>query len=287
MRKHLIIAGHGKQPSGKMNPGATGFIPQGEHMFIKNQFFNAMKKVAPKNMVFFSDYDVYAKGNLVSLARSYGRDTTVTEIHFDSSTNQKARGGHVIIWQNFSPDKMDLRIRDAIKKVIGLNKGYNHKGFSGISGRNLQNARLASRAGVNYRLVELGFGSNKLDAQIMLSDTDRYAKELVNAITGENVSSPSQSKPTPPSLSTKKTDKQLMDEVLSKGLNGQARKDYLGDRYNTVQRLINQSYQKPTRKTDKQLMDEILRKGLNGQARKDYLGNRYNAVQQLINEKYQ
>ena len=283
MGKYLIIAGHGKKPSGKIDNGASGYIKQGEHDFIKNDFFNAMKKYASNDFIFFSDYNVFAKGNLTSLASKYGRNTKVVEIHFDASSNKKASGGHVIIWQNFRPDRMDLNIRDAIKKVMGINKAYNHKGYEGISGRNLQNARIASRNGINYRLVELGFGTNKRDADILLNNTDKYAKELVKAISGKTIKNETVSKP-----SKRKTDEQLMNEVLSKGLNGQARKRYLGNRYDGVQKLINSIYttNKHYRKTDQQLMNEVLRKGLNGQARKDYLGNRYAGVQKKINKKY-
>src|SRR5699024_3287100 len=82
--------------------------------------------------------------------------------------------------------KMDLALRDAIDNVVGVFSGYNHKGYKGVSGRdNLLNVNATAKAGITYRLIELGFGSNKRDADILTKQVDQYAKELVKAITGK------------------------------------------------------------------------------------------------------
>src|SRR5699024_2956515 len=71
----------------------------------------------------------------------------------------------------------------AIKKMVGVR--YNHKGHQGISGRdNLANVNRTANAGVTYRLIELGFGTNKDDAKVLTEDVETYAKELVKVITG-------------------------------------------------------------------------------------------------------
>ena len=132
----------------------------------------------------FSSYNVYDHGNLVNLAKSYGSDTAVIEMHFDAEGSGNARGGHVIVHSDYTPDVMDLNLRDVIKKHIGVR--YTHKGHAGISGRsNLRNCTLARTNGVNYRLVELGFGTNATDANIMLKNVDAIAKDFVLALCGK------------------------------------------------------------------------------------------------------
>lgn len=177
----FIIAGHGKARNGGFDPGATGFITKGEHKYMKENLFPAMKKyVGNADIVFFSDYDVFEHGNIVELARKYGKDTTVIECHFDA-LGPDASGGHVIVKAAYAPDKLDLRLRDAIKSMVGVR--YNHKGEQGISGRdNLANVNRTAQAGINYRLIELGFGTNKKDADILMNKTDEYAKKIVEAI---------------------------------------------------------------------------------------------------------
>src|SRR5699024_8446247 len=142
--------------------------------------------------------------------------------HFDAA-GSSASGGHVIVHKSFAPDKTDLALRDAIKKMVGVR--YSHKGHEGISGRdNLYNVNATAKASITYRLIELGFGSNKRDADILTKQVDQYAKELVKAITGkvsdkptEQASKP-QTKPKPqakPSTSNKKSVAQMAKEVLA------------------------------------------------------------------------
>lgn len=183
---HLLIAGHGKRKNGTFDPGATGLISKGEHKYVKENLFPAMKKyVGDADVVFFDDYNVYDHGDIVALAKKYGKDTKVTEIHYDAG-NSDASGGHVIVYSGYAPDALDLRLRDAIKSMVGVR--YNHKGHEGISGRsNLANVNRTQKAGINYRLVELGFGTNKKDADVMVNKVDEYAKKLVEALLNEKV----------------------------------------------------------------------------------------------------
>lgn len=198
---HLVIAGHGKQRNGTFDPGATGYIKKGEHKYVVEDLFPAMKRHLPKghDVVFFDKYKVSNYGNIVSLAREY-KATQITEIHFDASSSESARGGHVIVHKSYSPDKTDLALRDAIKTMVGVR--YSHKGHEGISGRNnLYNVNATAKAGITYRLIELGFGSNRKDAEIMTKEVDAYARELVKAITGGKVSGASNAKPSKPATS--------------------------------------------------------------------------------------
>lgn len=190
MTKHLLIAGHGMTTGGIFDPGAslTGIsgVRIGEHEYFSKLIFPKMREhVHPDdndNLILFDDYNVFSKNNIVDLARSYGNDTVVHELHFDSAANTRARGGHVIIYNQFKPDGLDLRINQAIFNTVGLNSNYVHRNIAGISGRsNLRNLNACARAGVNYRLSELGFGSNTEDAKYMYSNAKAIAIEYLIA----------------------------------------------------------------------------------------------------------
>lgn len=186
-KTYLLLAGHGHQRDGTFDPGATGFITKGEYRYMVENLFPLMKKYVPKDakVIFYDEKKVSNHGNLVQLVKEYGADEVV-EFHFDAFTNNQARGGHVIIHSDYSPDNMDLRIRDAIGRMVGLR--FTHRGHQGISGRNnLFNVNVARNNGINYRLLELGFGTNRTDADIMLQRTDEYAKKLVEAILNAKV----------------------------------------------------------------------------------------------------
>ena len=197
---HLLIAGHGKRRDGSFDSGATGHITKGEHRYMSEDLFPAMKKFLPKdhNLIFFDEYNVFDRGNIVALAKQYNADQ-VTEFHFDATGSASASGGHVIIYDGYEPDKMDLALRDAIDDMVGIR--YNHRGHKGISGRsNLGNVNRTANANVTYRLLELGFGTNKEDARIMTEEVEAYAKRLVEAITG--TSNDVKPKPTKPKEKT-------------------------------------------------------------------------------------
>ncbi|MDQ0208934.1 N-acetylmuramoyl-L-alanine amidase [Alkalicoccobacillus murimartini] len=223
MTKHLLIAGHGTRKNGTFDPGATGFISKGEHRYMKEDLFPAMKKFLPEghNVVFHDVYNVVDRGNIVALAAQHGA-TQVTEFHFDAASDASARKGHVIVQENKTPDTMDLAFRDAIKKMVDVR--YNHKGHQGMSGRtNLGNANRSVGANYSYRLLELGFGTSKNDSDIMVNNVDEYAKVLVETICG-SVNVPNETKtggtqltfPTPkptPTKPTAKTISQMADQI--------------------------------------------------------------------------
>lgn len=182
----LVIAGHGMQPNGKFDPGATGFIKKGEHKYYVEDFFPAMKKWLPEDadVVFYSEKKVSTTGNLDELAKKYGKDVAVVEMHFDSFHDPKASGGHIIVHDDFKADELDLKLRDVIAKHIGVR--YSHKGDKGVSGRDdLYNPNKAKHHGINYRLVELGFGTSRKDSDRMINNIEAIAKDFVKAIVGD------------------------------------------------------------------------------------------------------
>lgn len=180
--KHLFIAGHGWQKNNTFDPGAAGIITKGEHKYMVEDLFPASKDICRKGttLCFFKRYNVSNYGNIVFLAKIYGA-TQVTEFHLDAVT-ASAKRGHVMINKKYSPDKMDLVLRDVIKSMLGVR--YSHKGHEGISGYdNLFNVNVMAGTGISYRLLELGFGTNIRDADILVNQVDEYAKKLVKPVT--------------------------------------------------------------------------------------------------------
>ena len=186
----LHIAGHGPRRNGTIDSGATGFVRQGEWRYFTESFFKHLRKYEPKGhkVIYHTAYNVYDYGNIVNLARLYGKDTIVIEWHFDAHPDPSAQSGHVIVYSGYAPDALDLRLRDGIKSMVGVR--YNHRGHVGISGRsNLANVNRTANGGVNYRLVELAFGTNRRDANVMLNEVDKFAKVMTEAIFNTTVTS--------------------------------------------------------------------------------------------------
>lgn len=296
-KKKLWIAGHGLRKNGTYDAGATGIVG-GEHKYVKEQLFPAMKKYADDSHVFFDEYNVFSHGNIVDLARRYNAEV-VTEVHYDAF-NGKAQGGHVIVFSGYAPDAMDLRLRDAIDSMVGLR--FSHKGHKGISGRNnLANVNRTANAGIDYRMLELGFGDNPRDAKILIDEVDAYAKKLVEAVQGGKVTSKPDVPQTKPSAG--KSDSQLsFDEVVDKTIAGSYgsqphRENNIRTRtnfsYEEIQEGVNRKLRGATSKPSKLNFDTVVNNVIdgtygNGQARFDKiksLGHDPAKVQAEVNKR--
>lgn len=215
MGKHLIVAGHGGADPGAIGNGTN------ERDFIRNYIVDRVAKHI--NNTKGHTAHVYNKRNNMFVDTQYGsgfgmywaksqKYDTVTEYHLDAAS-AAARGGHVIVHSNLAPDKIDLGIRNALQKYVGIR--YYHKGHSGISGRNnLLQVNVAANIGVNYRLVELGFITNRADFQAINRNLDALTRDMANAITGGKAKSkpvktikPSPKKDTSPNTKKKETAK--------------------------------------------------------------------------------
>lgn len=216
----LFIAGHGKNRNGRFDSGATGYISKGEHKYMTEDLFPAMRKYIPKGseFIFHTKYNVYDYGDVVSLAKKYGKNTRVTEFHFDGATNKNAKGGHVIIHKNYKPDSLDINLRNAIRDTVGINSAYKNNGYTGVSGRSdLANTNRSAKGGVNYRLLELGFGSNKTDSDYMIKNVDTIAKELVKAFFGKATKTNKLYRVQVGAFSKLDNAKRLRNELIAKG----------------------------------------------------------------------
>src|SRR5690625_4665671 len=155
-KKHLIVAGHGGNDPGAIGNGTN------ERDFTRNHIIDRVVKYI--NATKGHSAEVYNKKNNMYVDTQYGTGygmywgkaqgyATVTEYHLDAAT-PSARGGHVIVYNGFAPDSIDLGIRNALQKYVGIR--YTHKGHSGISGRSdLLQVNVAAEIGVKYSLVDI------------------------------------------------------------------------------------------------------------------------------------
>lgn len=176
MAKHLIVFGH--SPNGRPDPGTTnGSLKEAVEVRKLKPY---LEKWGRSSGHYFSFYE----GNMYidrSIAKQKGYDS-ITELHMDGP---RGNGGHVIIFRGYEPDAIDLRLRDLIEKHWGIVSYLKPSGFSKRS--NLYNLNEAARVGINYRLLELFFMSNKEHHEHYLKNLDSIAKEMVEAITGESI----------------------------------------------------------------------------------------------------
>ena len=295
MSKHLVIVGHGKNRNGSFDPGATSkHIPEGEHRWITNNLIPLMRKYS-KDIHYHTSYSVYSHRDINNLQKKYGGN--VTELHLDSTSNSNVSGGHVIIHKVYSPDEIDVNLVNALRNTVGVFGSYKHRGIAGLSGRtDLLNVNLARNHGFSYRLIELGFISNKKDTDWLKNNTDKLAQELVKAIEGQITVKQPTKKPTPVKKSTpvkKKTTAVIVKEVIDgKWGNGEERKSRLKDAgYNptTIQNAVNKKLSPVKKKSNAVIVNEVIAgKWGNGEERTSRLkkaGYNPTTIQNAVNKK--
>ena len=170
MGKHLVIAGHGKQPSGRIDYGAEGNGYKENN--LTKELCTLLDAYAGEELSFITDHDVYAY-------RTMGIHTgwdSITEIHFNAF-NTQAYGCEVLIHADFEPDALD-------KKMLAvLEKHFASRGIKKCS--ELYNMNVCKTKGFNYRLVEVCFIDNANDMKIYQANKKAIAMGLVEAITGK------------------------------------------------------------------------------------------------------
>lgn len=171
--RDLVIVGHGKKPNGAFDCGAVGngYTENGQ----MQELIAEMKKYST-SIDYVTEYDVYSRGNIVDLARGY---RSTTEFHMNAHGNTSANGTEVLIYANFNPDAQDKRIH-----AVGT-KYFTDRGFKKHS--NLGNMNAMANRGLNYRLVEVCFISNKSDNDKFRANMSEIAKAYVEAIEGKPV----------------------------------------------------------------------------------------------------
>lgn len=180
-KSHLIVGGHRQG-----DPGA------GAHGWNEVTYFDLLlphiKKYAKqlKNntiTIYDTSLNMYYETQKGRGAYSMrGKYDTATEFHLDSALSSAATGGHVIV--GATPDAGDKRIAVVIKKYAGWHSSKKD-GFS--IRRDLLNLNVFFNSTTSYRLLELGFVSNKNDIDILVKNVETIAKDMVEAITGEKL----------------------------------------------------------------------------------------------------
>lgn len=185
MTEHLIVYGHG---AGDPGAGGNGYQEATFTRKVLGPHLEKYAKQLKKNTVKFYDKsaDMYQQSQKGGGAYKVSTKTaSVTELHLDAASSS-ATGGHVIISSKFNPDKYDLAIAAVVKKYVGWWGSV--KNTKGIDKRNdLLNLNVFSDRGISYRLVELGFITNKTDVSKLVKNIDVIAKEMIEAITGEAI----------------------------------------------------------------------------------------------------
>ena len=180
-KKILIAAGHGYSDPGAQGNGTNerDFIRK----YIAPNIQKYLKQSGHKVDLYGGskqDQNLFADtqyGNQRGDTKNYGlywvkkqKYDVVVELHLDAA-GASARGGHVIISDQWPADSIDKRLNNALKATVGT--------IRGVTPRNdLLNANVAGRLNLNYRLVEMGFITNKHDMDYIKKNYDKFSKEL-------------------------------------------------------------------------------------------------------------
>lgn len=189
-KKILIAAGHGYSDPGAQGNGTNerDFIRK----YIAPNIQKYLKQSGHKVDLYGGskqDQNLFADtqyGNQRGDTKNYGlywvkkqKYDVVVELHLDAA-GASARGGHVIISDQWPADSIDKRLNNALKATVGT--------IRGVTPRNdLLNANVAGRLNLNYRLVEMGFITNKHDMDYIKKNYDKFSKELAGAINGKPI----------------------------------------------------------------------------------------------------
>lgn len=178
MTNILITLGHGLDKNSVFDPGANGNGTT-EAAWLRGVFLTSLKKYAG-NQIDFYEQNMFANREANTI-KGYKE---VIELHLDAASSS-AIGGHVILYKGYKPDSMDNRLGSVIEKHFGLRGG---KMFDGRN--NLYNLNTFASRKISYRLVELGFITNKKNMEHFKKEYDTIAKELIEAILNVKIDIP-------------------------------------------------------------------------------------------------
>ncbi|TDL96676.1 CHAP domain-containing protein [Macrococcus brunensis] len=186
--KIMLVSGHGYHDPGAVGNGTN------ERDFIREQIVD---RVAKYLKIAGHDVTLYSKSQDMYQDTAYGENRpdrdkygifwvkkqgydAVIEFHLDASANPEVDGGHVVIGAGLVPDNIDTGIQAAIDKHVDV--------VYSISKRDdLAHPRIAKAIGLNYRLVELGFITNKGDMDYMRQHGEEFCKDIADAINGKEI----------------------------------------------------------------------------------------------------
>lgn len=165
--KLFVIAGHGG--SNPYDPGALG---NGyEEAKLVRILANKLKEFGGDSVILGDTSKNWYKTGEIS-TYPFEKGTEILELHLDSWTDPKSKGGHVIIDADFNPDEYDKKLATMISTR-----------FPGrgeiISKRNLAQTNRAQAKGVSYRLMECCFITNASDVTRFIESIDEIALDIL------------------------------------------------------------------------------------------------------------
>lgn len=164
-KKLYVICGHGHGDSGAVGGGKT-------EAALVRKLAAKMAKYNPNVVVLDTSKNWYEKKLVNSSLKKKVGGNPVIELHMDSA-GSSARGGHVIVCTGLSADKYDK----ALAKYIS--KEFPGRASSIVKRDNLANPKLAKAQGINYRLLECCFVSNKADRDKFVANMGAIAEGIV------------------------------------------------------------------------------------------------------------
>lgn len=178
-----VICGHGAGDSGATGGGYT-------EADLVRKLAKRMDALGGSSVtVLDTSVNWYASKKVnAALKKKVGRNPVI-ELHMDSAT-ASAKGGHVIIKKGYSADKYDKALAKYIKAA------FPGRANSIVSRSDLANVNRATAQGINYRLLECCFISNKADRTEFINDMDNVAKGILSAFGIKAGSSTTATKPT-------------------------------------------------------------------------------------------
>lgn len=190
MKKILIVSGHGYADVGAVGNGTN------ERDFIRKYIAPNIQKYlkqAGHTVDLYGgskqDQNLYtdtAYGERVGNYKDYGmywvkqqKYDVIVELHLDAA-GASASGGHVIVSNKYPADTIDKNIDKVLRGTVGTIRGIDPRG-------DLLNANVSGKLNMNYRLVEMGFITNKKDMDYLKKNYDKFSKELAGAINGKPI----------------------------------------------------------------------------------------------------
>lgn len=183
MAKFYLIAGHGNG-----DPGAIG---NGQQEYKLARQFNDILAKYLKDLG--QTVQVYnSTGSLEGTKDMYQQslkgqglysfkvdDRIVFETHLNGSSDKTAHGTELWIGKGLAADKYDKIISNVLAKY------FTQRGIKKSSV--LLNMNIAKQRGINYRLIELCFISNKDDVTKLIKEMDNIARDMAEALTGKSL----------------------------------------------------------------------------------------------------
>lgn len=187
MATYYLIAGHGSGDPGAVGNGYQEWKLAREFNDLLAKYLKLLKqKVVIYNPggTLSSSKDMYQetkKGK--GLWRKTPNNDIIVENHLNAGS-KTAKGTETLICMSLAADNYDKKMHEALAKFF-VDRGIKKRA-------DLLNMNVCAERGLNYRLNEMCFISNKADATKFVKEMDKVAREMAEKLVGKKVESSSQ-----------------------------------------------------------------------------------------------